>query len=151
MARIDDALMAWSMRNERRKSRLFRFVDCLPMLRSPQTIARHLREYLHISVPGFSPLLAAAATFAVSRMARKFIAADDLDQAVKTIADLRGKRLAFTVDLLGEAVVSEMEADQFQRRYLELVESLPARLAGFAEDPLIDRDSDRALPRAMFP
>jgi len=148
LARLDDAMMAWSMRNERRKSRLFRFVDCLPSLRSSQAIARHLREYLHISLPGFSPVVAAAATLGVSRMARKFIAADDLDHAVKTIAELRRKRLAFTVDLLGEAVVSESEADQFQRRYLELVELLPARLAGFAEDSLIDRDAAGAIPRA---
>ncbi|MGD0390565.1 MAG: proline dehydrogenase family protein [Tepidisphaeraceae bacterium] len=148
LAKIDDAMMAWSMRNERRKSRLFRFVDCLPSLRSSRTIARHLREYLHVSLPGFSPLVAAAATFGVSRMARKFIAADDLDHAVNAIAELRRKRLAFTVDLLGEAVVSETEADQFQRRYLELAESLPARLAGFGEDPLIDRDAARAIPRA---
>src|SRR5271170_6670023 len=79
---IDQALMGWSMRNESFKSQLFRFVDCLPSLRSSDDIARHLREYLNIRLPGFSSLLAAAARFGAGRMARKFIAASDLDHAV---------------------------------------------------------------------
>src|ERR1700683_2672383 len=91
--KIDQALMGWSMRNESFKSQLFRFVDCLPSLRSSADIARHLREYLNIRLPAFPPLLPAAARFGAGRMARKFIAAPDLDHAVKTIARLRRHRL----------------------------------------------------------
>jgi RHH-type transcriptional regulator, proline utilization regulon repressor / proline dehydrogenase / delta 1-pyrroline-5-carboxylate dehydrogenase len=127
---IDQALMGWSMRNESFKSQLFRFVDCLPSLRSPDDIARHLREYLNIRLPGFSPLLAAAARFGAGRMARKFIAAPDLDRAVKTIERLRRDHLSFTIDLLGEAVISESEAQQYQQKYLDLVGNLPSRLTG---------------------
>jgi RHH-type proline utilization regulon transcriptional repressor/proline dehydrogenase/delta 1-pyrroline-5-carboxylate dehydrogenase len=124
---IDQALMAWSMRNPSFKSQLFRFVDCLPSLHSSDDIARHLREYLNIRVPGFSPLLAAAARFGAGRMARKFIAARDIDHAAKTIERLRHNHLDFTIDLLGEAVISESEAEQYQQNYLDLVSILPTR------------------------
>ncbi len=39
---------------------------------------------------------------------------------------LRSRGVGFTVDILGEAVVSEDEADDYYRRYLELIESLAA-------------------------
>jgi RHH-type proline utilization regulon transcriptional repressor/proline dehydrogenase/delta 1-pyrroline-5-carboxylate dehydrogenase len=99
--KIDDRLMAWSMRDESFKSQLFRFVDCLPSLRSSAEITQHLREYLNIHIPGLSPLVAAAARLGASRMAHKFIAAPDLDHAAKTIAWLRDNHLDFTIDLLG--------------------------------------------------
>lgn len=132
---INQSLMAWTMRDESFKAQIFRFVDCLPSLGTSAEIARHLREYLNLRVPGLSPLLAAAARIGAGRMARTFIAAPNLDQAVKTIARLRRQHLGFTVDLLGEAVISEAEAEQYQSKYLQLVESLPARLVELEENP----------------
>src|SRR5262245_36780828 len=41
----DDRLMEWSMGNEAVKVQLFRFVDVLPLLHTPASVARHLREY----------------------------------------------------------------------------------------------------------
>ncbi len=124
---IDDAMMAWSMRDPRRKSQLFRFVDCLPALHSTDSVAAHLHEYLGISGNGMAPLLAAAARLGVGRMARKFIAAENPQAALSAIQRLRAQHLAFTVDLLGEAVVSESEADEYQRRYLQLLQFLPPK------------------------
>jgi RHH-type transcriptional regulator, proline utilization regulon repressor / proline dehydrogenase / delta 1-pyrroline-5-carboxylate dehydrogenase len=128
MENIDRALMGWSMRNESFKSQLFRFVDCLPALGNSEDIARHLREYLNIRLPGFSPVLAAVARFGAGRMARKFIAAPDVGRAVKAVEKLGRERLAFTIDLLGEAVITEQEAEQYQRKYLELIGFLAARV-----------------------
>ncbi|MGD0541201.1 MAG: proline dehydrogenase family protein [Tepidisphaeraceae bacterium] len=161
LGRIDDALMNLAMRDPAVKSQLFRFVDCLPTLGTSAAVAAHLRQYLQpiasrLSLPLrlalsdglFSPLIAAAANFNVRRMARKFIAAPDLHGAIHAIARLRNRRLAFTVDLLGEAVISESEADQYQRRYLELAQSLARNLAALPEDSLIDRDAAGPIPRA---
>ncbi len=36
--------MEWTMGNEAVKVQLFRFIDALPLLRSPAQISRHLRE-----------------------------------------------------------------------------------------------------------
>src|SRR6187401_2898891 len=44
----DDRLLAWSMRDEQLKVQLFRFVDVLPMLESPQAVMDHLHEYLDL-------------------------------------------------------------------------------------------------------
>ena len=42
----DDRMLAWSMRDERLKVQLFRFVDVLPMLESSDAVMEHLHEYL---------------------------------------------------------------------------------------------------------
>jgi RHH-type proline utilization regulon transcriptional repressor/proline dehydrogenase/delta 1-pyrroline-5-carboxylate dehydrogenase len=44
--RWDDKLLAWAMSNPGLRVQLFRFIDCLPALRSKPEIARHLQEYL---------------------------------------------------------------------------------------------------------
>src|SRR5262249_23840365 len=44
---FDDLLMGWSMADEAVKVQLFRFIDALPLLKSPESVARHLREYFH--------------------------------------------------------------------------------------------------------
>src|SRR6266481_762652 len=41
----DDRLMNWTMANEAIKVQLFRFIDALPLLHSPEQVNRHLREY----------------------------------------------------------------------------------------------------------
>src|SRR5262245_42693954 len=41
-----DKLMSWSMSEAAFKTQLFRFVDVMPVLRTPEAIHRHLVEYL---------------------------------------------------------------------------------------------------------
>ena len=60
---------------------------------------------------------------------------------------LRGRRLAFTADLLGEAVISEAEADLYQETCLALIRGLDGPLKAAAEIPLIDRDQHGPMPR----
>ena len=64
----------------------------------------------------------------------------------QTIARLRRNHLAFTIDLLGEAVISESEAQQYQRRYLGLV----SRASRGLPLPLIDRHDRPHSPRQCF-
>jgi len=47
----------------------------------------------------------------------------------------RQERIGFTVDLLGEAVVSEQEANEYAARCYELVDGLAAQTSGWS-DPL---------------
>jgi RHH-type proline utilization regulon transcriptional repressor/proline dehydrogenase/delta 1-pyrroline-5-carboxylate dehydrogenase len=42
----------------------------------------------------------------------------------KTLRKRRSQKIGFTVDLLGEAVVSEADADEYAARYLDLLEKL---------------------------
>lgn len=161
---LDQQLMNFSMRDGQLKAQLFRFVDVLPVLRKPDAINRHLKEYMTLAgdgLPGLArelmpyvpengvagTLLAKAAEFNTRRMARKFIAATDLDEAIAAILKQRRRRLAFTIDLLGEAVVSEAEADHHQRIYLDLVEGLARRLADEPQIDQIDSGPDGPVPR----
>ena len=71
--------------------------------------------------------------------ARRFIAGTDSREVLA--AALRERRLkrAFTIDVLGEAVTSEAEADRWQRHYLNLIEQLGPTVNAWPEIPQIDR------------
>ncbi len=143
---------------------LFRFIDALPTLKSTESVRRHLAEYLAEAGPATpawlalavaqappgstrSEWLAAAARFAAGLMASRFIAGATPAEAAKTVLALRARKLAFTADLLGEAVISEAEADVYAETCLNLLAGLSNTLAPLPEIPLIDRDSHGPIPR----
>jgi RHH-type transcriptional regulator, proline utilization regulon repressor / proline dehydrogenase / delta 1-pyrroline-5-carboxylate dehydrogenase len=131
-------LMALSMRDERFKAQLFRFVAVLPSLRGSREIIQHLKEYFSGSNNGFHPLVDAGVRLArlspwisapilrwnVSETARQFIAGRNPDEVITTLQKRRAQKIGFTVDVLGEAVVSEAEADKYSARYADLLEKL---------------------------
>ena len=137
----DDKLLGWAMGNPGLRVQLFRLIDCLPSLRSKPEIARHLQEYMSDrtvelpaalksllnfanaeSMPG--QLAATTLSTAVETLAHKYIAGENLKQVLKTIERLRKEKMAFTVDLLGEAVITETEAQSYLDRYLDLMAQL---------------------------
>src|SRR3954447_3817933 len=142
-------MMALSMKDEHFKVQMFRFVDVLASLRQSREIVRHLDEYFRDMRNGFAPLLQTGVRAAkivpwfsswflrwnVSGMARQFISGRNPDDAMKTLRKARKNRIGFTVDLLGEAVVSEQEADEYGIRCLQLLEGLAAQTRGWT-DPL---------------
>src|SRR5438105_6986010 len=138
---LDDQLMQWSMGDGAVKVQLFRFIDALPNLKSPEEVSRHLKEYFTEAgehLPGWmrravgwlprngtgGRLLAWAAETNARRMAHRFIAGSTVDEALVAIAAMRRRSLGFTIDLLGEATITEAEAEQYQHQYLELIEGL---------------------------
>ncbi len=160
----DERLMEWSMADEAIKLQLFRFVDVLPLLRTPETIVRHLREYFGEArehLPGWLTLalrylprggllgkwLAATAYRSAERLARKFIAGSNLEEALDSIALQRRRSLAFTVDRLGEATITEAEAERAQADYLELIDGLSGEVNAWKGVDLIDRDDMGPIPR----
>ena len=142
-------LMALSMHDERFKTQLFRFVAVLPSLRRSSEIIQHLEEYFSDSNGGFHPLVGVGLRVArlvpwisapilrwnVSEMARQFIAGRNADEVIATLRKRRAQKIGFTVDVLGEAVVSEDEADEYAALYGDLLEKL-ARETEDWTDPL---------------
>lgn len=57
----------------------------------------------------------------IRRMARRFIAGETPPEALATIYKLRQQQCAFTLDLLGEATLTEEEPLAYQQRYLALL------------------------------
>ena len=161
---LDRIVMQMGMRDERLKARMFQFVDVLPALHSPRQINQVLRQYLepvhdrfpwplgaairHIPDDGFlGGQLANLTEWNVRRLARRFIGATDVDEARRAIDRLRRQRYGFTIDLLGEAVLADSEAKQYQRRYLDLIDGLADHTKHWPADELIDRDHRREIPR----
>ena len=60
---------------------------------------------------------------------------------------MRNRRLAFTIDLLGEATITEAEADHVQKQYLDLLAGLTREVNRWPEEPTIDRDDRGPIPR----
>src|SRR5437773_2468983 len=131
-------MMALSMRDEHFKVQLFRFVDVLASLHRGTDIAQHLDEYFAGMRNGYAPLIRTGVRAAkivpwvsgqllrwnVSGMARQFIAGRNPKDVMKMLRKRRAQGIGFTVDLLGEAVVSEQEANEYASRCLELLEHL---------------------------
>src|ERR1700751_3134550 len=142
-------LMALSMHDERFKTQLFRFVAVLPSLRRSSEVIQHLEQYFSDSDDDFSPLLgmgiraarlvpwisAPVLRWNVSEMARQFIAGRNGNDVIATLRQRRAQKIGFTVDVLGEAVVSEAEADEHAAFYGDLLEKL-ARETREWTDPL---------------
>jgi RHH-type proline utilization regulon transcriptional repressor/proline dehydrogenase/delta 1-pyrroline-5-carboxylate dehydrogenase len=161
---FDERLMDWTMQDETVKVQLFRFIDALPQLRSAESITRHLHEYFaeardrlpswaRLGLPfiprqGFlADLLAKTARGNAESLARKFIAGSNVDEALIAVQSLRRKQLTFTVDLLGEATITEKEAEKSQQDYLDLIEGLSAEVNAWTPIDLIDRDARGPLAR----
>ena len=157
-------IMEWSMRDEAFKVEMFRFVDVFPVLQTPESIARHIQEYfcredqdfpalIQFGLKQVSPgsLIAKTAAKQIDKnikgMAYGFVAGEDAKDALPRIKKMRKNGLAFTVDLLGESTVSEAEAEDYQRRYMELIGTLADAAADWKPDPLLDSDPHGAIPR----
>jgi RHH-type proline utilization regulon transcriptional repressor/proline dehydrogenase/delta 1-pyrroline-5-carboxylate dehydrogenase len=160
----DEKLLAWTMRDEGLKVQLFRFVDVLPMLHSAEAVTDHLHEYLadvkqHLPAPARVALnvtqrmpftkaaVARAARLSARDMARRFIAGETQDEVVRAAKRERSLHRAFTLDILGEAVLTEKEAEQHFRDYLDLVENLAPQIATWPADALVDQDDRGPIPR----
>jgi RHH-type transcriptional regulator, proline utilization regulon repressor / proline dehydrogenase / delta 1-pyrroline-5-carboxylate dehydrogenase len=142
-------MMEFSMRDEHFKVQMFRFVDVLASLRRGSDIVQHLDEYFAEMRNGYAPLIRTGVSLArivpiisgkflrwnVSGMARQFIAGRNPADVMKTLRKKRRQRIGFTVDLLGEAVVSEEEANEYASRCQELLEHLARETRGWT-DPL---------------
>jgi RHH-type proline utilization regulon transcriptional repressor/proline dehydrogenase/delta 1-pyrroline-5-carboxylate dehydrogenase len=141
-------LMDWCMRDESFKTQMFRFVDVLPTLKSADEVVRHLSEYLRDSKTPVSGLLRGALTVGtvlpavpatvirknVAAMANIFITGKDGPSALKNLRQIWKEDARFTVDILGETVVSEKEAEQYALRYHQLLEFLGGATADWRVD-----------------
>jgi RHH-type proline utilization regulon transcriptional repressor/proline dehydrogenase/delta 1-pyrroline-5-carboxylate dehydrogenase len=160
----DDRLMDWTMSEEPVKVQLFRFIDVLPLLKSPTEVTRHLQEYFAEAGPHLPVWMrlavralpqngwlgrrvAAAARWNAERLARRFIAGSTVTEALDAVSRLRLQSLAFTLDLLGEATVTETEADAYQAEYFRLIEGLGKEVNRWPTIGLIDSDDRGPIAR----
>ncbi len=154
-------LMEWSMKDPVFKTQLFRFVDVLPSLGSSGEIVRHLQEYLGdkavelnpalkagLAASSFAPALVATPVKAqIVDMAGQFVAGQTGEDLLKQIKKNAKLGLATTIDLLGETVVNDAEADVFLKRNLEILDSVSKFYAKDSTPCFSDLGPEGPLPR----
>jgi len=142
-----------------------RFVDVLPALQDNEDLTAHLDEYfgdfkLPIPMAGLahwgikrsrsefaSGVVAPFVRATAERMARRFIAGDNVHTAEQSLRRLYRNGMGFTLDLLGEAVVSEAEAKQYDSQYHMLLDELTPFVQNWPGNDLLDTISGRRSPR----
>lgn len=127
-------LIAQAMQDEALRVRLFQFIDALPALTTPDSIAAHFNAYLtgsameagglagHLLQLGRHRLAAPAVRYTVRHLASQFLVAERPHALRKVFQQLRQLPAQVTVDAVGEAVLSEAEAEAYINRYLALLQ-----------------------------
>jgi len=159
---IDQRAMDLASADQELKAALFRFVDVTPACRSLDDLARHLQEFLR-EVPEAPPPLAvamrmadnragrraigAAAAAGVRHMAHRFIVGESPASALGVLRELWNRGVTSSVDLLGEATVTQTEADRYAARCDEALADLAQAQAGWPVRDVLERDSAGPVPR----
>jgi RHH-type proline utilization regulon transcriptional repressor/proline dehydrogenase/delta 1-pyrroline-5-carboxylate dehydrogenase len=145
------------------RAALFRFVDVRPACRDRGELVRHLHEYLDeaavrsgtarrlSSLVGRRALelpTAAGAALGVAQMAHRFIAGEDAAAAAPELTALWQQGRCVTLDLLGEATLTEGEGGVYASRCAGTLNALARVSAGWAPQALLEHDGLGPLPRA---
>jgi proline dehydrogenase len=159
---MDQRAMEMASQDAELRAALFRFVDVTPACRSLDDLARHLTGYLEevddrpppieaaMKMSGTKPgraALGAAAAAGVRHMAHRFIVGESPKTALKTIRHLWDNGAAVSLDLLGEATVTQAEADRYADRCMDALETLAGAAPSWPERPVLEADSIGRLPR----
>ena len=145
------------------RAALLRFVDVVPACRTADDVARHLTSFL--DAVGEPPLplgiamrmggtragrtaLGAAAAHGVRHVAHRFIVGESPAAATPALRRLWRHRIASSLDLLGEATVTDGEADAYEARCAEALDVLAAETRRWPPRPALERDGSGSVPRA---
>jgi proline dehydrogenase len=160
-AAIERRVMGAMVADPELRAAVFRFVDVRPACADPAELARHLGELLAEAED--SPLarrgaalaggaltrrpVATAAAIGVKQMAQRFIIGADARAALPAVERMWRDGVATTIDLLGEATVTEEEADSYAARCEETLRTLHEASRTWPERPLLEADAAGPLPR----
>ncbi len=160
---IEERLMHRLSRDPATKAALFRLVDVAPMCRSRRELALHFEALIdELEEPPRparfagrlaggrvgGPAVGSVAARAVRAMAGRFIVGEDVDDAARELGRLWSHGVANTVDLLGEATVTEEEAEAYAQRCREALEALTRHSARWPEQEQPSADRHGPIPRA---
>ncbi|MBI2318657.1 MAG: hypothetical protein HYU75_17120, partial [Betaproteobacteria bacterium] len=112
------------------RNALFQFIDVLPQLERADDVAAHFHSYLaghelggvwdKLLQRGNHAWAAWAVRASVKRIARLFLVEEQPADLLRVLRTLQRVPAQVTVDAVGEAVLTDAEADHYLARYLEL-------------------------------
>ncbi|MFZ3012117.1 MAG: hypothetical protein WA045_00295, partial [Nitrospira sp.] len=123
-----------AMKDASFKTRLFHFIDVLPVIQDDERVVALAEEYFGHTIGelfglqwGWKALTATrvgarltgqSIRKQIEQMATSFIAGASVEEAVPALSQLWTDGRAWSVDLLGEATISEQEADRYRDQCL---------------------------------
>ncbi len=159
---LDARAMDLAARDRELRAALFRFVDVVPACRSLDDVVRHLRDFLS-EVPDTPPPIAAAmrisdvraartalgaaAAAGVKHMAHRFIVGETPKAALRVLRGLWEHGVASSIDLLGEATVTQAEAERYAQRCTSALEEVARESARWPARPTLEADSVGPISR----
>jgi proline dehydrogenase len=163
MRALDSRAMELASSDRELRAALFRFVDVVPACRSLDDLARHLSGFLGEVTEGSQPVaaamklsntragrtaLGAAAAGGVRHMAHRFIVGETPAAALGVLRSLWTHGVASSVDLLGEATVTQEEADAYAARCSGALRELATAARAWPARSTLERDRSGPVPRA---
>ena len=159
---LDSKAMELAEGDRELRAALFRLVDVTPACRSLDDLARHLRGYLEEVGERPQPLevamrisgsragrraLGAAAAASVRHMAHRFIVGESPRAALRAIEGQWRDGIGTSLDLLGEATVTQEEADRYAARCEDAFHTLAAAAGRWPQRPVLEQDSAGPIAR----
>jgi len=156
-----DHLIKRTSSDEHFRVQALRFIDVLPALNDDQAVAEHLQEYFSdLQLPRFAEwglkhsdakwstqIAAPTIRYTLRGLARKFMGGYKLHHAMNCISRLRYEKMNFTLDLLGEATISDKECEDYKNKYLQILSNLSEPVNNWSEDTLLDISHAEPSPR----
>ena len=155
-----------AMKDTTFKTHLFRFIDVLPVITDDERVVSLAEEYFgkasHELFGLQWGLKAMAATSIgarltgkairnqVEHMAKTFIAGASSHESLPVLAGLWKDGRAWSVDLLGEATISEQEADRYRDHCVNTLTELARAADAWPSIPLLEYDHLGPLPRVQL-
>jgi len=158
-----DQLVTYAIRDPQFRIQTLRFIDVLPSLNNDIELTHHLQEYfgnLNTPIPELAqwglkqsdtPWLAHIAAplvrLTVRAFSRKFMGGSSIKTASQTVNKLMHKGMSCSLDILGEASISEKEAEQYQQAYLEMIPAMSKQMQQWDTSKNLGQLHHREIPR----
>jgi RHH-type proline utilization regulon transcriptional repressor/proline dehydrogenase/delta 1-pyrroline-5-carboxylate dehydrogenase len=155
-----------AMKDASFKTRLFHFIDVLPVIQDDERVVSLVEEYFgreSSELFGLRWGLKALASTSVGarltgksirkqieQMAKTFIVGASVEEAVPALSQLWTDGRAWSVDLLGEATISEQEADRYRDQCLTALVELGHATKTWSSNHLLEQDHLGPIPRVQL-
>ena len=158
-----DQLIDHAIQDPQLRIQTLRFIDVLPSLNNDIELTRHLQEYFgnlktplpelaqwglkQSDRPWLAHIAAPLVRLTIRSFSRKFMGGSTIHAAANTIKRLKHSGMSCSLDILGEASISEKEADMYQSAYLEMIPEMSIQMKQWTGSEKIDRLHGRDTPR----
>ena len=158
-----DQLVTHAIQDPQFRIQILRFIDVLPSLNDDVELTRHLQEYFgnlktplpelarwglnQSDKPWLAHIAAPLVRFTIRSLCRKFMGGNTIGTASSNIDKLMRDGMDSSLDILGEASISEKESIQYQLAYLEMIPELSKHLSECSTSKNLDSLQKRDVPR----